>query len=219
MTSQRPLLALSSQGIGSCAFQQFRRKAPKTPPEREAKNTIKQGKTPKGQMVPISRVYNPPPHKTINAQAKIRSGKLTLSSSKAFLNRALFAYENGHFASGFLLLGIGLLEASKKANLSFKSPSPKPHFNRTGSVFALPKKGTFPRQMWLSFSGSALSKCIPGDRQKQEPKKNIFDVFEGCRAKGSRSIRLLPPQIHKHPLPREGRLWFSINVVYDFAGV
>ena len=30
------------------------------------------------------------------------------------------------------------LEASKKANLSFKRPSLKPHLNRTGSVFALP---------------------------------------------------------------------------------
>ena len=39
----------------------------------------------------------------------------------------------------FLLLGIGFLLASKKANLSFKSPSPKPHLDRTGSVFALPK--------------------------------------------------------------------------------
>ena len=27
------------------------------------------------------------------------------------------------------------------------------------------------------------------------------------------------PQNHKRPLRREGRLWFSINVVYDFAGV
>ena len=26
-----------------------------------------------------------------------------------------------------------------KANLSFKSTSPKPHLNRTGSVFALPR--------------------------------------------------------------------------------
>ena len=38
----------------------------------------------------------------------------------------------------FLLLGIGFLQASKKANLSYKSPSPKPHLDRTGSVFALP---------------------------------------------------------------------------------
>ena len=58
--------------------------------------------------------------------------------NKEFLNRALFAYKNGHFASSFLLLGIGLVQASKKANLSFQSPSPKPLLNRTGSVFALP---------------------------------------------------------------------------------
>ena len=50
----------------------------------------------------------------------------------------LFACKNGRFASSFLLLGVGLLEASQKANLSFKSPSPKTHLNRTGSVFALP---------------------------------------------------------------------------------
>ena len=65
--------------------------------------------------------------------------KLTWSSLKGFLNRALFAYKNGRLASSFLLLGIGLLFASRKANLSFKSPSPKPHLNRTGSVFALPR--------------------------------------------------------------------------------
>ena len=35
--------------------------------------------------------------------------KLTRSSSKGFLNRALFAYKNGRFASSLLLLGIGLL--------------------------------------------------------------------------------------------------------------
>ena len=32
----------------------------------------------------------------------------------------------------------GFLYAPKKANLSFKSLFPKPHLNRTGSVFALP---------------------------------------------------------------------------------
>ena len=64
--------------------------------------------------------------------------KLTRSSLKAFLKRALFAYKNERFASSFLLLGIEFLKASKKANLSFKSPSPKPHINRTGTVFVLP---------------------------------------------------------------------------------
>ena len=64
--------------------------------------------------------------------------KLARSSLKGVSNRALSAYENGRFvASTFLLLGKGFLEASKKANLSFKSPSPKPHLNRV-SFFALP---------------------------------------------------------------------------------
>ena len=74
---------------------------------------------------------------------KIRSGKLTRSSLKGVSNRALFAYKNGRFASRFLLLGIGFLEALKKTNLSFKSPSPKPHLNRTGSGFALPIRANF----------------------------------------------------------------------------
>ena len=64
--------------------------------------------------------------------------KLTRSSLKGVSSKTLFAYKNGRFASSFLLSGIGFLEASKKANLSFKSPSPKPHLNRTGSVFTLP---------------------------------------------------------------------------------
>ena len=64
--------------------------------------------------------------------------KLTRSSLKGLSNRAIFAYKNGRFASRFLLFGLGFSEASKKANLSFKSPSPKPHLNRTGSVLALP---------------------------------------------------------------------------------
>ena len=63
---------------------------------------------------------------------------MTRSSLKGLSNRAIFACKNWPFASRFLLLGIGFLEASKKANLSFKRPSPKPHLNRTGSVFALP---------------------------------------------------------------------------------
>ena len=63
---------------------------------------------------------------------------MTRSSLKGVSNRALLAYKNGRFASSFLLLGIGFLEALKKANVSFESPSPKPHLNRTGSVFSLP---------------------------------------------------------------------------------
>ena len=42
---------------------------------------------------------------------------------------------DGRFASSFLLLGIGLLEASKKANLSFKSLSPKPPFETAPGQF------------------------------------------------------------------------------------
>ena len=49
--------------------------------------------------------------------------KLTRSSLKGDKNRALFPYKNGR------LSGIGLLEASKKANLAFKSPSAKPLLN------------------------------------------------------------------------------------------
>ena len=76
--------------------------------------------------------------------------KLTQSSLKGLSNRALFAYKNGRFASRFLLLGIGFLEASKKANLSFRSPSPKPQLNRTGSVFALP----------INFGGNSLTLTV-----------------------------------------------------------
>ena len=42
-----------------------------------------------------------------------RTGKTDPVLFKGFLNRALFAYKNGRFASSFLLLGIGLLHASK----------------------------------------------------------------------------------------------------------
>ena len=79
--------------------------------------------------------------------------KLTRSSLKGFLNRALFAFKNGRFAGSFLFLGIGLLKALKKANLSFKSPSPKPHLNRTGSVFALPKISCCISQACVQWAG------------------------------------------------------------------
>ena len=52
--------------------------------------------------------------------------KLTRSSLEGFFNRALFADKNAHFASSFLLLGIGFLQASKKANLSFNAPLQNP---------------------------------------------------------------------------------------------
>ena len=84
--------------------------------------------------------------KTTENARETNSGveKLTQSSLKGLSNRAL---KNGRFASRFLLLGIGFLEASNKANLSFKSPSPKPHLNRTGSAFALPTNtASLPRE-------------------------------------------------------------------------
>ena len=75
----------------------------------------------------------------VGPSSKLRSGKTDPVQFKGVSNRAgLFAYKHGRFAKSFLLLGIGFLEASKKANLSFKSPSPKPHLNGTGSGFALP---------------------------------------------------------------------------------
>ena len=50
------------------------------------------------------------------------------------------------FCKQFLLSGIGLSYASTKANLSFKSASPKPHLNWTGSVFCTSKnKKQFPQ--------------------------------------------------------------------------
>ena len=70
--------------------------------------------------------------------ALIRSGKTDPFQFKGVFKRAVCAYKKEGFASSFLLLGIGFLEALKKAKLSFKRPSPKPHLNRTGSVFALP---------------------------------------------------------------------------------
>ena len=50
--------------------------------------------------------------------------------------------------------------------MSFKSPSPKPHFNRTGSVFALPTKVS-----------SALKTQMPQDAKKRfgvYQKKSLF---------------------------------------------
>ena len=69
-----------------------------------------------------------------------RSGKTDPVQLKGFFcfSRALFAYKNGRSASSFLLLGIGFSYILKKANLSFKRPSPNPHLNRTGSDFPLP---------------------------------------------------------------------------------
>ena len=62
----------------------------------------------------------------------------------------LFACKNEAFYKQFRPLGIGLLEASKKANSSFKCPSSKPYLNRTGSVFALPISQIF-LQMFTDF--------------------------------------------------------------------
>ena len=63
--------------------------------------------------------------------------KLTRSSLKGVLNRAHFAHKNGRFAGSFLPLRYRTFISQKKGKLVFKSPSPKPHLNRTGSVFAL----------------------------------------------------------------------------------
>ena len=41
--------------------------------------------------------------------------KLTRSSLQGVANKAVFAYKNGRFVSRSLLLGVGFLEASKKA--------------------------------------------------------------------------------------------------------
>ena len=59
------------------------------------------------------------------------------------------------YISSFLLLDIGFffLWASKKANLSFKSPSPKPHLNRTGSLMY--------SQYCLKISPGRWGKTIP----------------------------------------------------------
>ena len=89
--------------------------------------------------------------------------KLTRSSLKGVSNRALIIYKNGRFASRFLLLGLGFLEASKKANLSFKSPSPKPHLSRTGSEFALPIMGETKRRNSLQKNAR--------ENWSQEPKR------------------------------------------------
>ena len=64
--------------------------------------------------------------------------ELTQSSLKGVSSRALFAYKNGCFTSHFLLLGIDFYKPRKRQTCLSKSPSPKTHFNRTGSVFALP---------------------------------------------------------------------------------
>ena len=53
---------------------------------------------------------------------------------KGYFKQGLLANKEGRFASTLLLFGRGRSEASKKVNLSFKSASPKPHLNRTGSV-------------------------------------------------------------------------------------
>ena len=66
--------------------------------------------------------------------------KLTRSSLKGFLNRALFAYKRWAFCKQFSPLRYRTSISLEKGKLSFKDPSPKPHLNRTGSVFALPKE-------------------------------------------------------------------------------
>ena len=65
--------------------------------------------------------------------------ELTRSSLEGVSNRAPFLLiKMGVLQADFSSLILGFLEASKKANLSFKSPSPKPHLNRTGSSSCTP---------------------------------------------------------------------------------
>ena len=68
----------------------------------------------------------------------------------------------GILQAAFLLTGIGLFLYQRKlprrkANLSFKSPSSKPPFNRTGSVFALPT--SLPREHGLKTLTSSNKGC------------------------------------------------------------
>ena len=95
-----------------------------------------------------------------------RSGveKLTRSNFQGFSNRALFAYKSGRFASSFLLSGIDIYKPRKKANLSFKRPSPKPHLNWTGSVFALPKVPATSRQISAPFRENSLTSFCVGKK-------------------------------------------------------
>ena len=65
--------------------------------------------------------------------------KLTRSILKGLSNRALFAHKNGHFASRYLLLGIGYLKASKKANCLSKVPLRNPIKPDRVSFFCTPK--------------------------------------------------------------------------------
>ena len=64
--------------------------------------------------------------------------KLTRSSSKGFLNRALFAYKNGHFASSFPPLRYRTFISLEKAILSFKVPLRNP-FKPDRVSFCTPK--------------------------------------------------------------------------------
>ena len=91
-----------------------------------------------------------------NGSGEIRSGveKLTRSSLKGLSNRWPFLLIKMGVLQAVSLLGTGYLEASKKANLPFKSPSPKPHLDRTGSVFALPIHCGFPCGILLNTEGS-----------------------------------------------------------------
>ena len=79
------------------------------------------------------RVFDPPSSENVFHPPQV-SGveKLTQSILKGVSNRALFAYENGRFASSFLLLGVGVGEASKNADLSFKGPPRNPIQTRPG---------------------------------------------------------------------------------------
>ena len=80
-----------------------------------------------------------PPEITITVV--IRSGKTDPVQFKGLLKQGPFflLLEIWAFCKQFSPLGYRTFMSLTKANLSFKSPSPKPHVNRTGSAFALPK--------------------------------------------------------------------------------
>ena len=68
----------------------------------------------------------------------VRSGKTDPVQLKVFFKQAPLAYKNGHFASSFLLLGMGFLQASKMQICLSKVPLRNPIY--TGPVsFCTPK--------------------------------------------------------------------------------
>ena len=91
--------------------------------------------------------------------------KLTRSSLKGVFNRALqvFVYKNGHFASSFLLSGVGLLKASKKANLLSSEGEKLKH-----TFFVLePQRATSRAYILALPLGGKLSQAFPHKKAVQ----------------------------------------------------